>query len=666
MLRPRINCSSRAGGSDAPTAIDAPGVTRNGAVIPPLLFDLERWPGTTDSLLVVDFEGDLLQLRERTQLVRIGPDLGNEPYARFYQATVAMAQSVPSIYLGADRGLYRTNDRGQRWQQFTGGLGNTKPEIWTVLVDDASEGELLLGSFVHGVLRGLAEGDWHTANRGLRASWVRGVDAHAGELLIGTAHGKVYHGTDGDHWTDVTAGLDDVQFAAVHLSRSGAAWLAAGFSGVVRSTDRGTSWQPIAMPMGVERVDRFVESPSHPPGTIHAICNSGLLVSTDDGTTWAYVDGLAPQRPSFAVAAARGSRKLAVGFDAPPGTSLAPSLWASDIDGQWREIELPIGFRGRIRGLSFLDAEGLSLAVAASPSGGAPVYRIDGLGAGQTPVFTSLEPGLGGRFLFPFDLTGDIAKGTLVLALDADGVLVSDDSGTTWREYNDGLISLRAEQIALDLSPPSGTARRLLLGTFARGAWMRESPGRVAVGVDGPWVERQDDAVFVHARIDAEVRARLVRESMNGVDVVDDRPNGGELSVRESLTLLRSLVGTHVSWVVQAEGEGGWTELARSRRDLAALVSVPRNGLLSAAPNPFNPRTSIRWEQDHESEVRLDLVDLRGRIVRHLISGKAGPGRHSVPWDGTDEQNRAVSSGIYVVRLRIGERTWTERVTLVR
>jgi len=87
---------------------------------------------------------------------------------------------------------------------------------------------------------------------------------------------------------------------------------------------------------------------------------------------------------------------------------------------------------------------------------------------------------------------------------------------------------------------------------------------------------------------------------------------------------------------------------------------------LSAAPNPFNPRTTLRFELVSSASVDLRIYDLAGRHVRRLASGLHAAGEHRVLWDGCDRRGREVPSGVYLVRLRAGEWTATERLTLVR
>lgn len=89
--------------------------------------------------------------------------------------------------------------------------------------------------------------------------------------------------------------------------------------------------------------------------------------------------------------------------------------------------------------------------------------------------------------------------------------------------------------------------------------------------------------------------------------------------------------------------------------------------LLAPAPNPFNPRTVLRFDLPQASTIDLAVFDVRGRRVKTLRSGVAyEAGRHRVDWDGTDDQRRTVSSGVYLVQLVSGGRQETRRVTLLK
>lgn len=89
--------------------------------------------------------------------------------------------------------------------------------------------------------------------------------------------------------------------------------------------------------------------------------------------------------------------------------------------------------------------------------------------------------------------------------------------------------------------------------------------------------------------------------------------------------------------------------------------------LRGAAPNPFNPSTTIRYELPERSAVDLQVFDLRGRLVRSLRSGEVeSAGRQQVVWNGRDGQGRQVASGTYFCRLSAGGREAVVRVVLVK
>jgi aminopeptidase N len=88
---------------------------------------------------------------------------------------------------------------------------------------------------------------------------------------------------------------------------------------------------------------------------------------------------------------------------------------------------------------------------------------------------------------------------------------------------------------------------------------------------------------------------------------------------------------------------------------------------LSNSPNPFNPRTTIRFLLQEGAAPRLRVYDLRGRAVRTLDPGWLSAGEHRVIWDGTDDGGRAVASGNYFVTLEgTGLDLPAHRVTLIR
>ena len=69
-------------------------------------------------------------------------------------------------------------------------------------------------------------------------------------------------------------------------------------------------------------------------------------------------------------------------------------------------------------------------------------------------------------------------------------------------------------------------------------------------------------------------------------------------------------------------------------------------------PNPFNPSTTIVFSIGEETQVNIDIYNLKGQKVRHLTSESFSRGEHKLLWDGKDDQGRKVASGIYFAEMR--------------
>ena len=90
---------------------------------------------------------------------------------------------------------------------------------------------------------------------------------------------------------------------------------------------------------------------------------------------------------------------------------------------------------------------------------------------------------------------------------------------------------------------------------------------------------------------------------------------------------------------------------------IAGVGDLPGRGLpvLTAAPNPFNPRVGISFVLDVPAgTARLAIFDVTGRRVRELAGGRLDAGAHSFTWDGLDDAGQAAASGTYVCRLELG------------
>jgi hypothetical protein len=120
--------------------------------------------------------------------------------------------------------------------------------------------------------------------------------------------------------------------------------------------------------------------------------------------------------------------------------------------------------------------------------------------------------------------------------------------------------------------------------------------------------------------------------------------------------------------IVFARASAGSWLAPSSPRDLAGgLKTEPqRYALHPNAPNPFAPRTEIRFDLPQAGPVRLEVFDVAGRRVRNLVHEQRTAGSHRIAWNGLDDSSRPVASGFYLYRLVAGDFSQTRRMVLIR
>jgi len=83
-------------------------------------------------------------------------------------------------------------------------------------------------------------------------------------------------------------------------------------------------------------------------------------------------------------------------------------------------------------------------------------------------------------------------------------------------------------------------------------------------------------------------------------------------------------------------------------------------------PNPFNNSTRIRYLIPKVSEVKLDVFDISGRLVKILEMGKKEAGVYEVIWNGTDREEREVGGGVYFLRIEAGKFVQVKKCLLIQ
>ena len=141
--------------------------------------------------------------------------------------------------------------------------------------------------------------------------------------------------------------------------------------------------------------------------------------------------------------------------------------------------------------------------------------------------------------------------------------------------------------------------------------------------------------------------------------------------------------GTNSSWSPDtsaahkwsSEGTFGIVAFARSKVDTSQMTysdtlfvnvhlfnsvengnAVPQTfALYQNYPNPFNPETSIRYQVPENTHVTLEIYNIQGQKIRHLVNEEKSAGYYTIVWDGKNDSNVGVSSGVYILQMKAGQ-----------
>lgn len=136
---------------------------------------------------------------------------------------------------------------------------------------------------------------------------------------------------------------------------------------------------------------------------------------------------------------------------------------------------------------------------------------------------------------------------------------------------------------------------------------------------------------------------------------------------------LSSLEGGVYTYYITALYSGG--ESAPSNFVSIAYPFVPSqdgiaplivNALHPNYPNPFNPHTSISYDLKEKSDVRLNIYNTKGQLVRKLVDEPQSAGHHLIVWNGIDSTGQKVSSGLYLYKIQSGNYSATRKMIMMK
>jgi len=85
----------------------------------------------------------------------------------------------------------------------------------------------------------------------------------------------------------------------------------------------------------------------------------------------------------------------------------------------------------------------------------------------------------------------------------------------------------------------------------------------------------------------------------------------------------------------------------------AAITGMQANisSQIKIFPNPFTDQVQIKFHLLKQSLVKVEIVNLSGKVVQTLVNNYRPIGKNSINWDGLNENGQKVNSGIYCLRI---------------
>lgn len=164
-------------------------------------------------------------------------------------------------------------------------------------------------------------------------------------------------------------------------------------------------------------------------------------------------------------------------------------------------------------------------------------------------------------------------------------------------------------------------------------------------------------------------------DSLGNIAWVASDPNGGIAGGQE-------LVGFSIRLAAEesAYESGHWTVYLNSGEQIyysgalaaeTGQVAVPPSSVHAATgvrvkPNPAGGSVDISFQIPTAGASSVKVFDVRGRIVKEILSGALDEGEATATWDGTDRQGVKVSAGTYFLRIKTPTTERFARITWIR
>ncbi len=508
-------------------------------------------------------------------------------------------------YAASDQAVYRSDDTGFTWQRFSRPNNTWGPPgiIAGFPIDLLCDPDDPLRIMVNGYLGG----NFLSVDGG--QTWLSASDGYTGSLIRGLA-----------------------------VSQTDPAVIYAGSrSGIYYSGNGGGNWYgmanpPVTLPAKFNEITSIVVNPFDDKSlrTV-ALDNPVVLYSYDGGSSWHHTETFArlnelkffPGDSSIMFGAAWDVHLATIPEDIPPDEALDSlmGLYSSlDAGLHWSKIEIDVANSKCIT--SFEVDPNNPDVIYLSKCDGTMLKTYDG-GLTWNTIGTGL-PGIPALSLEISKTNPDLLYAGVgyLIPLMGDGLYKSEDGGNTWNKLSTGLeANSSIRSIAID--PVNENI--VYVADYLSGVSVTENGGET-------WFELNEGI---------DHREAMVLELSAGGDVLYMGAEGGGVYRLGEVPVSP----THIS-------------INKQGNDRIEIENI--------FPTPFTKTSTLNFTVLNPADLQISVFNISGQLIKTLTSHTYDPGHYSVTWDGTNDSGVFVSSGLYLLNIKAGNKTQSVKISYVK
>jgi hypothetical protein len=123
----------------------------------------------------------------------------------------------------------------------------------------------------------------------------------------------------------------------------------------------------------------------------------------------------------------------------------------------------------------------------------------------------------------------------------------------------------------------------------------------------------------------------------------------------------RGILSTALTETLVYATNGSATSQSHYINDIPSTFQLKQN-----YPNPCNPTTKIEYQLSKPSNVKINIYDSVGKLVKELINEQSNSGNYSAVWNGKDNYGNTVASGTYFYQIQAGDFVQAKKMILLK